>query len=423
MTTVQEDMLQRYADVILRVGLSLQAGQQLVIRALLEAAPLVRSIAARAYQLGSPLVTVIWADEYLDLLRLRHAPRNTFGEFPGWVMDGLANRLKRGDAYLQIAGETPDLLGAEDPGAKSEMSKAFWASYKPVMALQDDNTVTWSVVSAATVGWATKVFPALAHDAALHQLWEAIFDLCRLRDHDPVGAWLRHLQDLSARCHYLNRKQYSSLRYSSPHTDLSVALPDGHLWLGGSTVSKANVSFTPNLPTEEVFTCPHFGRVSGTVVSTRPLSYMGTTVEGIALTFSEGKVTHASAARGEDVLRGLLETDQGSCRLGEVALVPRSSPVAKSQLIFHNTLFDENAASHLALGQGYKSCIGGAPNLTDPEFEGLGGNVSSIHVDFMIGADELAIDGVLPSGSSEPVMRNGDWAFSPEGARGSPTTR
>jgi len=413
MTTVHEEMLQRYADVILRVGLSLQPGQQLVIRALLEAAPLVRSIAARAYQLGCPLVTVIWGDEYLTLLRLRHAPRDSFSESPGWIMDGLANRLKCGDAYLQIAGETPNLLGAEDPTAKSEMSKAFWASYKPVGALQADNTVSWSLVSAATAGWATEVFPALAQDAALGQLWEAIFNLCRLRERDPVGAWLCHLQDLSARCHYLNRKRYSSLRYRAPHTDLSVALPDGHLWLGGSSISKANVSFTPNLPTEEVFTCPHSGLVSGTVVSTRPLSYMGTTVKGIALTFSEGKVTHASAARGGDVLRGLLDTDQGSCRLGEVALVPRSSPVAKAQLVFHNALFDENAASHLALGQAYKSCIEGGSNLTDPEFEGLGGNVSSIHVDFMIGSSELSVDGVLPSGLSEPVMRSGDWAFSP----------
>jgi len=411
MTTNESIMIRRYADVTLAVGLALQPSQQLLIRAGIDAAPLVRAIAARAYQLGSRLVEVIWSDEQLLLVRLQHAPRNSLSEFPGWILEGVAERLRHGTAYLQITGETPDLLDAQDPGAKSEMMKAFWTSYKPVLDLQGVNAVTWSLVSAATPGWAAKVFPSRGRDEALAQLWDAIFEICRLKTEDPVGAWQCHIRELSARCQYLNKKQYPSIQYTGPGTSLTVGLPEGHTWLSGSEVSKDNVTFVANLPTEEIFTTPHRARVSGTVVSTLPLTYMGTIIKNMALTFADGKLVQASAGQGEGVLRGIVETDEGASRLGEVALVSHASPIARSGIVFYNTLFDENAASHLAFGSAYKACVEGGTGLTDAEFEKVGGNTSSVHVDFMIGSSETSVDGILPSGASEPVMRKGDWAF------------
>ncbi len=408
---ILSEMLERYADVTLSSGLTIQPGQELVILAPLEAAVLVRAIAARAYQMGSRLVTVLWEDEQLALVRLRTAPRDSFAEYPTWILQGVAMRLSHGDAYLQIAGRTPGLLADEDAAAKSEMAGAHWKSYQPVLALQEDNSVSWCVISAATPGWATRVFPDLNTEDAMSRLWEAIFDLCRLRADNPLAAWQGHLEHLSARCRYLNQKHYASLHYTGPGTDLSVGLPAAHVWLGGRSRTKMGVPFIANLPTEEVFTTPHGGQVTGTVVSSLPLNYIGTTIEGIALEFSKGEVARAEARVGEGVLRGLLETDPGSRRLGEVALVPQSSPVATSGIVFHNTLLDENAASHLALGQAYKGCIEGGSHLSDEEFGALGGNLSSVHVDFMIGSPAMSVDGILPSGSAEPIMRLGEWAF------------
>jgi aminopeptidase len=409
--SVSSGMLERYADVTLSSGLAIQPSQELVVLAPLETAPLVRAIAERAYRMGSRLVTVLWEDEQLDLVRLRAAPRDSFREYPTWIPHGVAARLGRGDAYLQIAGRTPGLLAEQDAAAKSEMAGARWKSYQPVLTLQEDNSVNWCVISAATPGWASRLFPDLTTEDATRRLWDAIFDLCRLRAADPVAAWQGHLDHLSARCRYLNQRQFASLHYTAPGTDLSVGLPAGHVWLGGRSQTKSGAPFIANLPTEEVFTTPHAGQVDGTVVSSLPLNYVGTTIEGIALTFAGGEVTRASARVGEGVLRGLLETDPGSRRLGEVALVPQSSPVARSGIIFQTTLLDENAASHLALGQAYKGCIQGGSPLSDEEFGALGGNASTVHVDFMIGSAAMSVDGVLPSGAVEPIMRQGEWAF------------
>jgi aminopeptidase len=291
------------------------------------------------------------------------------------------------------------------------MGAAHWKSYQPILALQEDNSVNWCVISAATPGWATRIFPDLETKDATDRLWDAIFDLCRLRSDDPVAAWQGHLDHLSARCRYLNMKQYASLHYTAPGTDLTVGLPAGHVWLGGRSTTKTGVPFIANLPTEEVFTTPHAGRVTGRVVSSLPLNYLGTTIEGIVLEFSGGEVSRAEARGGEGVLRGLLETDPGSRRLGEVALVPQSSPVARSGIVFHSTLLDENAASHLALGQAYKGCVESGAHLSDEEFGALGGNISTVHVDFMIGSGAMSVDGILPSGLAEPIMRQGEWAF------------
>jgi aminopeptidase len=254
------------------------------------------------------------------------------------------------------------------------------------------------------------VFPSLGPERQLAALWDAIAHLCRLDTADPVAEWQRHIAALAARADYLNRKCYAALRYSGPGTVLTIGLPDGHIWISARSEARNGVAFTANIPTEEVFTMPHKDRVNGTVRSTKPLSYGGTLIENFSLEFAGGSVVKVSADRGEDVLRQLVETDPGSARLGEVALVPHGSPVAQSGLLFYNTLFDENAASHVALGSSYKFTLRGGEEMDDAAFEAAGGNRSATHVDFMIGSAELDVDGVSRDGSLEPLMRRGEWA-------------
>jgi aminopeptidase len=253
------------------------------------------------------------------------------------------------------------------------------------------------------------VFPGIAAPQQLAKLWDAISRLCRLDRPDPIAAWETHLAALARRRDYLNRKQYTALRYRGPGTDLVIGLPAGHVWVSGRSTSASGIAFTPNIPTEEVFTMPHKDRVEGTVRSTKPLSYGGTLIEGFSFRFAGGRIVDLTAERGEDVLRQLVGMDEGAARLGEVALVPHDSPVAQSGLLFFNTLFDENAASHVALGSAYKFTLSGGDVMSDEEFERAGGNHSATHVDFMIGSAELDVDGVLADGGAEPLMRRGVW--------------
>jgi len=266
------------------------------------------------------------------------------------------------------------------------------------------------VVAAAGAGWAARMFPDRAPAEQMAALWEAIGRLCRLDRPDPIGAWTTHLEGLAERSEHLNRKRYAALKYSGPGTDLTLGLPDGHIWVSGHTRSQTGISFTANLPTEEVFTMAHKDKVNGVVRSTKPLSHAGTLIEGFSVRFADGRVVEVSAERGEAVLRTLVDTDPGAARLGEVALVPHSSPIAQSGLLFYNTLFDENAASHVALGNAYKFTLAGGDGMSDEAFERAGGNRSSVHVDFMIGSGELDVDGVRADGTSEPLMRGGEWA-------------
>ena len=244
----------------------------------------------------------------------------------------------------------------------------------------------------------------------MSRLWQTIERLCRLDRPDPVAEWQRHIAALAERAAHLNARRYAALRYSGPGTSLTIGLPDGHIWISARSDARNGIAFTANIPTEEVFTMPHKDRVDGVVRSTKPLSYGGTLIDKFSLHFEGGRVVNVTADQGEDVLRRLVETDPGSARLGEIALVPHSSPVSQSGLLFYNTLFDENAASHVALGSAYKFTLRGGDEMDDAAFERAGGNRSATHVDFMIGSGELDIDGVLSNGSIEPVMRKGEWA-------------
>ena len=406
-----EQTLQQYADIIIQVGLNLQPGQCLVIQAPVEAAPLVRLVAAKAYQAGSRLVDVIYDDDQLTLARYQFAPRDSFNEDRVWLGQMLEENGRAGNAYLRIKAEDPDLLKDQDPELVGQYRRAQLSNRKSFSHLISRNSINWCVVGVPVAGWAAKMFPNLPPAERETRLWQSIFEVCRLRQEDPLKAWERHIQDLAARRDYLNQKRYSALKYSAPGTDLTVGLPDGHLWRSGSIVSQGGIPFTPNLPTEEVFTLPHKDRVDGVVTATRPLSYASTLIEDFSLTFEAGRVVSFKAARGESILHNLIKTDEGSHRLGEVALLPHSSPISQSGLMFYNTLFDENAASHLAMGMAYQFTLQGGEEMSMEDFQIAGGNNSINHVDFMIGSAQMDIDGMCADGGLEPVMRQGEWAF------------
>jgi aminopeptidase len=409
--------LKIYGDLAVKVGINLRAGQRLLIigplasgGVSLEAAPLVRQIAIAGYEAGASLVETIWGDEALQMARFKHAPRDSFGEFSTWLPKALFEHAEAGQAIVSVYANDPDQLKDEPPELVSAVSQAVSKSVRPFRELISRNQTNWTVVAAAGERWAARVFPDVPAAERTTRLWNAIAKLVRLDRPDPVGAWEEHLEALARRRDFLNGKRYSALRYKGPGTDFTLGLAEGHLWVAGRSESRGGITFAPNLPTEEVFSMPHKDRVDGIVHSSKPLSYGGTVIENFSLTFEKGRVTKVSAQRGEAVLRKLVETDSGAGRLGEVALVPHSSPVSQSGLLFYNTLFDENAASHVALGSAYKFTMSGGEQMDDASFERAGGNRSGVHVDFMIGSQSLDIDGVMANGSTEPLMRRGEWA-------------
>jgi aminopeptidase len=409
--------LSLYGDLAVRVALNLQKGQRLMIigplangGASLEAAPLVRRITESAYKAGAQFVETLWGDEALQLARFRHATRDSFDQFSAWMPDALAAHAREGHAVLSIYANDPDLLKEQPVELLGAVQKTVSRVMRPFREHISKNGTNWSVIAAASAGWGARVFPDLPADRQVDALWDAIIRLIRLDQPDPVAAWETHLAALAARRDFLNARRYQGLHYTGPGTDLSIGLAPGHQWVSGRSTSLTGIAFAPNLPTEEVFTMPHLERVDGTVRSTKPLSYAGTLIENFSMTFEGGRVVRFSAEKGETVLRHLLDTDAGASRLGEVALVPHNSPVAQSGVLFYNTLFDENAASHVALGSAYKFTLDGGEGMSDEQFEQAGGNRSATHVDFMIGSPDLDIDGVRPDGTVEPLMRRGDWA-------------
>jgi aminopeptidase len=373
-----------YGDLAVRVALNLQKGQRLLVigplangGASLEAAPLVRCIAESAYKAGAAFVETLWGDEALQMARFRHAPRDSFDQFSAWLPDALVAHAREGHAVLSIYANDPDLLKDQPVELLGAVQQTVSRVMRPFREHISKNGTNWSVIAAASAGWADRVFPDLPADRRVDALWDAIIRLIRLDQPDPVAAWEAHLAALAARRDFLNARRYEALKYTGPGTDLVLGLAPGHRWVSGRSTSLTGIPFAPNLPTEEVFTMPHRDRVDGTVRSTKPLSYAGTLIENFTMTFEGGRVVRSSAERGETVLRQLLDTDAGASRLGEVALVPHNSPVAQSGVLFYNTLFDENAASHVALGSAYKFTVDGGEAMSDEQFEQAGGNRSA----------------------------------------------
>jgi aminopeptidase len=404
-----EKNLDRLAEIAVHAGLGLAPGQELVMTATLDAIPLARRITEHAYRAGASLVTTLFTDEESALLRYRYGPDASFDAAASWLYEGMALAFRSGAARLAITGSDPSLLSSEDPEKVSRANRAMSKAYRPALELITRHEINWTIVACATAAWAAAVFPNLPQVEALARLWNAIFAASRADQLDPVAAWKEHDRNLHARSGRLNEKRYSALHFRAPGTDLRVGLADDHLWLGGGTTAGNGLYCIANMPTEEVFTTPHKDRVEGQVTSTKPLSHQGTMIEEISVRFEHGKIVEAHAARGNQVLQRMIETDEGARRLGEVSLVPHSSPIASSGLLFMNTLFDENAACHIALGQAYSACFEDGDSLTPEQLALRGANSSLIHVDWMIGSNSMDVDGISLAGGSEPVMRAGEW--------------
>ncbi|WP_296762077.1 aminopeptidase [Sediminimonas sp.] len=402
--------LDRLAEVAVKVGLNLQPGQDLLLTAPIAAAPLVRRIAVHAYQAGAGVVTPLLSDDQVTLARYEHARDDSFDRAAGWLYEGMAQAFDAGTARLGVVGDNPMLLSDQDPERVSRASKAQSEAYKPARERITGFDINWNLVAWPGEEWAKLVFPDLAPDAAVAKLADAIFAASRVDGEDAVANWQAHNARLRTRTDWLNAQHFDALHFTGPGTDLRVGLADGHEWMGGASLAKNGVVCNPNIPSEEVFTTPHAARVEGHVRATKPLSYQGTLIEDIAVRFESGRIVEASASRGEAVLRKVLDSDEGARRLGEVALVPHSSPISQSGLLFYNTLFDENAACHIALGQCYSKCFEDGDKLSRDQIAAQGGNESMIHIDWMIGSDEIDIDGVHEDGRRVPVFRKGEWA-------------
>ncbi|MFX1592733.1 MAG: aminopeptidase [Promethearchaeota archaeon] len=419
MSSELEQNLEKYAEVIIKVGLNLQPGQRLLIGApifatkgvSLELAPLVRLITKKAYQAGARLVDVNWNDDYLQLIRIQNAPSDSFEEYPIWKVDTAIKFAEAGDALLVIYAENPNLLIDQDPKKIGAAQQTAFKYCEPLMDKVVRNATNWLIVTAPINGWVDKVFPELPQKNRKPQFWDTLFKICRIKNDDPISTWKGHVTQLASRSVYLNKKQYDSLKFTAPGTDLIIALPKGHLWRSGSMNSQNGINFVANIPTEEIFTIPHKHKTEGVVRCTKPLYFNGSLVEDYSLTFLNGKVVEINAKKGEEFLSKLIQTDEGASFLGEIALVPHKSPISQSGLLFYNILIDENASNHIALGRGYKFSFKDGETLSDNEFAALGGNNSLIHIDCMFGSEEMNVDGITKDGKVEHVMKKGEWAF------------
>nr|WP_079477848.1 aminopeptidase [Halobacillus salinus] len=408
-----QDMLEKYADLALRTGVNLQDNQYLMINSTIEGAEFTRVIAKKALEMGAKDVHINWSDDELTRMKYEHVDKETLSEVPEWEKDKLTYFAKNGAAILSVRSTDPDLLKGIDAGKVAASQKARSQAMSEFRGYTMNDRIQWSIVSIPIPAWAGKIFPGEDEETAVKKLWEQIFSIVRVDREDPVAAWEEHNQTLIKAREYLNKKQYQKLIYKAPGTDLEVDLPKGHIWKGGpSKTVGEGVRFNPNMPTEEVFTAPHKYGVNGTVSSTKPLNYGGNVIDNFTLTFKEGRVVDFKAEEGEDTLQHLLDTDEGARRLGELALVPHASSISQSGLIFYNTLYDENASCHLALGKAYPNNMQGGSDMNEEELDKAGVNDSLTHVDFMMGSGEINIHGLLEDGTTEPVMKDGSWAIS-----------
>ncbi len=413
-----ENQLEAYAELTLKVGLNLQPGQRLLIGVPiyntgvpLGAAPLIRLLVKKAYQMGAKLVDVIWGDDEVLLARFQHASDDTFEEYPSWQAKALLDHVQRGDAILTVLGNDPDLLKNQNPELVTKLQQTVLKHTDPAMEYVRRSDINWSVIAVPVKDWASKVFPDVSPEEQMTRLWEAIFRICRLDEENPIEAWEEHIQQLVTYSEFLNEKSYSALKFTALGTDIMIGLPESHIWRNASTANKQGVPYVANIPTEEIFTLPHKEKADGIVRGSMPLSYGGAVMEDFTLTFKEGRVVKVQAKKGETILKRLVETDDGASRLGEIALVSHGTPIAQLGLLFYNILIDENAATHFALGSAYKFSLEGGGSISDDEFAAYGGNRSLVHIDFMIGSEEMDVDGITASGTTEPIMRRGRWAF------------
>lgn len=406
-----EKDLQKYAELLVKVGLNVQKGEPVYIQASIESSSFVHLLVEEAYKVGAEDVQVKYKDDRLQQLKYKYEPEEFFSEIKQYVVDERLDYLDRKAAFLSLISSSPDSLKDADPKKINKAMAASGKAFKDYMVAIQSDKVSWCVAAYPSVGWAKMMYPDLDDQEAFDKLLETILKTVRVDQEDPVKAWEEHDKTLHEKAEYLNNKKYKALHYKSEGTDLTIELPKLQYWSGASSVNSKGNSFVANMPTEEVFTAPHKNGVNGTVKNTLPLSHSGNIIDDFTITFKDGEVVDYKAGVGEEILKGILETDEGAKRLGEVALVPVDSPISNMNALFYNTLFDENASCHIALGSAYAFCIEDGKNMTEEELAENGLNDSMTHVDFMIGCKDLSIDGILENGEREPVFREGNWAF------------
>jgi aminopeptidase len=403
--------LEKYAELAVKVGVNVQPNQTLVINTSLDSAEFVRLVVRKAYEAGALNVIVNWADDEITRAKYELAPNAAFTEYPEWRARELEELADKGAAFMSIVSSSPDLLKGVNPERISNFQKAAGTALSNYRKKIQSDKVSWTVIATPSPAWAAKVFPDAAPEEQVSLLWDAIFKATRADLDDPVDAWKKHDETLHEKVAYLNERRYKKLHYTAPGTDLTIELPEKHIWVGAGSINEQGHSFMANMPTEEVFTVPYRTGVNGYVSSTKPLSYGGNIIDNFTITFENGRIVDVKADQGEDILKRLVDTDEGSHYLGEVALVPFQSPISQSNVLFYNTLFDENASNHLAIGSAYAFCIEGGKTMSAEDLEKNGLNESITHVDFMIGSAEMNIDGITGEDQTEPVFRNGNWAF------------
>ena len=403
--------LKKYARLIAETGVNVQDNHTVVLQISVDQAPLARLITEEAYRLGAAEVIVQWSDETIQREFLAHAATDRIENVPQYKIDQTDDWIAKGASRISVVSSNPDALAGVDAQRVAAFQAANGKALVNLRKATQANKVSWTVVAAASEGWAAKVFPELAtSEEQVDALWNEIFKTTRIYEENPVIAWDIHDKKLQEKAAELNEQQFTALHYTAPGTDLTIGLPKNHLWEGASSYNARGEEFMANMPTEEVFTAPDSRRVDGYVSSTKPLSYAGTIISGMKFTFKDGKVVDFSAEQGEEALKNLLAIDEGAKHLGEVALVPDPSPISQSGLIFYNTLFDENASNHLAFGSAYAFNLQGGTEMSEEELAAAGLNRSQTHVDFMVGSDKMNIDGIKEDGTIVPVFRNGDWA-------------
>ncbi|ERL66090.1 aminopeptidase [Schleiferilactobacillus shenzhenensis] len=409
MTYTLSDQLTRYADLIIHTGVAVKPGDTVVVTISSDQSELAEKIGSAAYAAGAVEVLTDWHNDALDRQKLLHAPDERLLTVPPMYADQIEYWLQHHAKRISVHSQAPNALAGVDPERAAAYRRALGTVGQPWRVAIQNNDIAWTVVAAASPQWAQTVFPQLSAAGATMKLWEAIFKTVRLGDDDYRGAWAAHIKKLAERTAWLNQQQFTELHYTSPRTDLHIGLPAHHVWMAGEAQTPAGDTFVPNMPTEEVFTAPDRTRINGRVTATKPLAYGGQLLTGMQFTFRDGQVVQATADQGNDVLQHLLATDAGARSLGEVALVPDQSSIAQSGILFYSTLFDENAASHLALGAAYPFSVAGGTQMDDAQLTAAGLNRSQVHVDFMVGSSDMSIDGLQADGTSVPVFRAGNW--------------